>query len=90
MINVTMDVCGFLNGTSNNIATKWLFGLFLKSVPKGAFHACPYKSLKLFNMTTDAGALMSPFPLGIYKSITRFYDDEDENMFTAIYSMEYN
>jgi hypothetical protein len=88
MINVTMDICGFLNGTHDNVAAKWLFGQFVKSLPKGTFHACPYKTIKFCNMTADIGSLMSTFPLGIYKSIARFYDDLDDNMFTTIYSLE--
>jgi hypothetical protein len=90
MINVTMDICGFLNGTSNNIATKWLFGQYINSLPKGALHSCPYQTLKLYNMTTDMGALMSTFPFGIYKALARFYDDVDDNMFTLIYTAEYH
>jgi hypothetical protein len=89
MINVTMDICGYVNGTHDNISAKWFIGQYFKSMALRALHPCPYKSLKLYNMTTDMSALLSTFLRGIYRGYCRFYDDFDDNMFTTIYTGEY-
>ena len=84
-----MDLCGFLNGTDKNIATKWLIGQFTKSLPKGSFHGCPYKSVKFYNMTTDVNSMMSAFTHGTYRATVRMYDNEDENIITMFYGVDY-
>jgi hypothetical protein len=42
LINSTIDVCGFLNGTNNNPLVKWFFSVIRESLPKNFLHPCPY------------------------------------------------
>lgn len=90
VINVTMDICGFFNGTDQNMAIKWLVGQYKASLPKGFLQPCPFKEIKAYNLTTDMNSLMSNFFRGNYRAALRFYDDIDDNIFSTFYSMEYN
>jgi len=77
-----MDVCGFMNGTSNNPASKWLFDICSKSFPKELLHACPYVGeLKFFNINVDTKVLANMFPNGCLKAKMTFYTNDDDQMF---------
>lgn len=42
IINSTMDICGYLNGTSSNPLAKYYVDMVRNSVPPGFIHPCPY------------------------------------------------
>lgn len=78
-----------MSGNENNIAAKWFFELYAKSFPKSFLHPCPFLGeLKAYNITADTKKLISTFFTGQYRSTTRFYDEEDDNIFTLILDME--
>jgi hypothetical protein len=47
IINATVDVCGYLNGTNSNPLGKWYFGILRESLPENLLHPCPYTVRKL-------------------------------------------
>jgi hypothetical protein len=84
VLNVTLDVCGFLNGTDSNIATKFFFNAFASSLPAGFVRPCPIiGELKAYNLTLNAISQAIQFMAGSYRVITRFYDEKDDNIITT-------
>jgi hypothetical protein len=81
-MNTTLDVYGFLNGTVNNVATKFFFDTFKSSLPLGLIHPCPYfGEIKAYNLTLNAFSLAMQFMMGSYRAVARFYDEKDDNIF---------
>jgi hypothetical protein len=79
-----MDLCGVLNGTSQNILLNYLMNEIKDSMPLGFFHPCPYSgSTKAFNVSTNPPPEATMFLQGFYRAIYRFYDGIDDNIFTA-------
>jgi Protein of unknown function (DUF1091) len=90
VINSTIATCSYLNGTDKNPIAKWIVGIFKDSVPNNYVHPCPYFGYYNFsNVTFDFNSLISSFLTGTYRATTRNYDDEDDNIFTVIYELEY-
>jgi len=52
------------------------------------FHPCPFHGdLKILNISANSREFFSVYPEGYYKSIIKFHDDVDENIFTLnVYS----
>jgi hypothetical protein len=91
VINTTLDICEFVNGTSKNLATKWFFDIMKTTLPPGLFHVCPYvDEMKAYNMTLNEDYHeASQFLVGSYRSITRFFDGKDENIITVKHFVEF-
>jgi Protein of unknown function (DUF1091) len=89
LINSTLDICGFFNGTQNNPLSNFFFNAFKDSLPKGLFQPCPIKGeYKALNMTLNGISQMMQVLAGSYRTITRFYDEKDENLITTNHLFE--
>lgn len=89
VINTTLDICGFLNGTSKNIATKWFFDIMTSSFPPGYIHPCPYiGELKGTNLTLNVTPQTPQFLLGTYKALLRYFDDKDDNIISSLHVID--
>lgn len=42
VINSTIDLCGYMNGTNSNPLAKYAMDMARNSVPPGLIHPCPY------------------------------------------------
>jgi Protein of unknown function (DUF1091) len=83
VINATLDLCEFVNGTQSNLATKYFIDVFTKSFPPGFIHPCPYfGEFKLNNISLNLVPQSMQFLTGTYKTNLRFYDDKDDNIIT--------
>jgi Protein of unknown function (DUF1091) len=89
VINSTLDLCEFVNGTQSNLVTKYFIGIFTKSLPPGFVHPCPYSGeFKLNNISLNLVPESMQFLTGTYKSIMRYFDDKDDNIITVIAIVE--
>lgn len=85
VINSTLDICGFLNGTTSNIALKFFFGQFSATAPKGLLHPCPFfGELMAYNISYNINILNAIHIPGTYMTKSHFFDDKDSNIFTLI------
>jgi Protein of unknown function (DUF1091) len=85
VINTTLDLCEFVNGTQSNLATKFFIDIFTKSLPPGFVHPCPYSGeLKLNNISMNLVPQSMQFLTGTYKANIRYFDDKDDNIITVI------
>lgn len=84
VINTTVDACGFLNGSLNNILASSFYDAFAKTVPKEYIHPCPYFGYHIGkNLTPVVTSMALQFLSGKYQVTARFYDDIDDNIFTV-------
>lgn len=84
-----MVICEFFDGSNKNVASKWFFDLYSKSLDKSIIHPCPFSGeLKSYNITADSNLLKSTFFTGQYRSSLRFFDEFDDNIFTLLMSMD--
>jgi Protein of unknown function (DUF1091) len=89
LINSTLDICGFFNETQSNPLSNFFFNAFKDSLPKGLFSSCPIKGeYKTLNMTLNGISQMVQVLVGSYRTITRFYDEKDENLITVNHLFE--
>lgn len=87
VLNTTIDVCGFFNGTVVNPATKWFFDTIAKTFPK--FPPCPIvDEFKVYNLSINTFSYMFQFLVGNYRAIMRSYDENDENIITMYQFIE--
>jgi len=85
VINITGDVCKFVNGTDRNPAFKWFLNMIGESLPKGFIHACPYyREVFAYNVSLEMSPEMTVFLMGRYKIAGRLFDNIDDNIFTFI------
>lgn len=85
---VTVDLCQFLNGTNSNVVIKWFAGIFASSLPNGFVHPCPYKgAIEAYNVTVKPFS-ETKFHGGQYLGVSRWYDDQDENILTTNHLVE--
>lgn len=56
IINETIDLCPFLNGTSPNVLIKWIVGLMSASL-RDIIHPCPY-SVRNFTFFINYGLII--------------------------------
>jgi hypothetical protein len=83
VINTTLDLCEFTNGTQTNLATKFTVDILSKSFPPGFLHPCPYfGEFKLNNISLNLTPELMQFLTGTYKSSMKYYDDKDDNIVT--------
>jgi Protein of unknown function (DUF1091) len=83
VINATLDICGFFNGTENNPVSKFFFYTIKDSLPKDIIHPCPLiGELKGYNMTLNSLPQALQLLMGSYRAVVRFYDEKDENIVT--------
>lgn len=84
VINTTLDICAFFNGTSSNIATKWFLSTFAQSFPAEFIHPCSLiGEIKAYNLSFNEFPQQLQFLTGTYKAFTKFYDDKDDNIITS-------
>jgi len=89
VINTTIDVCSFLNGTEANVATKWIIDQLKESIGSRFFHSCPYFGrYDLIDIQLGSGPLHNILPTGRYKTVMYFYNSYDSNIFTLKTTME--
>lgn len=89
LIDVKANLCGFLNGTDNNLAVKWVTDMISKTIPKDLLHPCPYiGEIKAYNCSLQIGPEMSVFFVGRYRTRARVFDDQDDNIFTVLVEMD--
>jgi hypothetical protein len=82
IINSTIDVCKYLNGTLGNPILKWLVNEVSDNLPKQYIHPCPFIGrVKVYNITF-AGHIAGQFLRGRYKAVARSFDDQDDNIIT--------
>jgi Protein of unknown function (DUF1091) len=88
VINVTLNVCEFLEGSASNVATRWFFDFATSSLPKNVLHPCPYYGVTEFkNIYFDPAKLMiSQFFMGTYVANFRVFNDDDENIYTIVHT----
>jgi Protein of unknown function (DUF1091) len=87
VINTTLDVCEFLNGTQSNLATRWFFNQSLASFSKDFIHPCPHEGLvAVYNVSGDPKMVqISKFFAGTYLAIIRMFDELDDNIITMFH-----
>ena len=91
IINATTDICQFLGGDKSNIMVSMILDTVAKTLPKGVVHSCPYSGqLKAYNITIEDVPIFSQFLLGRYKFISKFFNTDDENIFTLFVDVEFN
>jgi Protein of unknown function (DUF1091) len=89
VINATINLCEALSSPDSNLVLKFVMSIFKKSLPPGFFHPCPYTGeFKSKNMSFENVPELSSFLGGTYRSINRFYDHKDGNIFTAFLEFE--
>lgn len=89
VINVTVDFCGFLNKTDNNIVAKFIFDMIGKTFPTELLRPCPLATeFKAMNITLDLTPQIASFLKGTYRTAFRMFDSLDDNIFTGIVEME--
>jgi len=73
--------CAFVNGSASNPLLQLLKRTNENLEP--IMRPCPYfGELKLLNITADIKELHYIYPEGTYKSIIKFYDNLDDNIYT--------
>lgn len=91
LINYTINACQFLNGSdSNNPILRWLIEMVQQSLPTGFLHSCPYFGIvQAYNVTVvPVERLIIQFPKGYYRTISRAFDDMDDNILTGVADIE--
>ena len=89
IINTTIPICSFFNGTDNNLVAKWMLDSIKDTLPEGFIHPCPYfGTFKALNVSLASNTFMSQFLKGRYKSSLRLFDDKDENIVTYFFGFE--
>jgi len=89
VINTTVNFCGFLNKTDNNLVSKFLFDVILRTFPKKLFRPCPLATeFKASNVTLDLTPEIADFLKGTYKTTFRMFDSLDDNILTGTLEME--
>lgn len=85
IINTTIPICSFLNGSEGNVALKWVLDLHRETLPPGFIHACPYIGIfAAYNLTIIPSPWMPQFYTGEFMSSLRIFDDDDDNIFTFL------
>jgi Protein of unknown function (DUF1091) len=81
IINSTIDVCQFLNGTQSNVLLKWIIDSMTHSLPNNFFHPCPYVGrVVAYNASILTNTISSQFLKGRYKIFYRAFDEFDDNI----------
>lgn len=85
-INVTVDVCQFLNGTQNNLLVELILKLAGDSISKNFIHPCPYYGLHVANNMTMVGKNqkneLAQFPNGYYRFTAHVFNKQDDDIIT--------
>lgn len=71
-----------------NLATKWFFDTIARTLPKGILRPCPMTHFKAYNLSLNTFSYMFQFLVGEYRTVTRFYDEKDDNVFTTHHYIE--
>lgn len=88
IINKTVNFCGFLNGTDQNVLAKWIIDSIAETLPFGLLHPCPYfGEIRIFNLSV-INDLVAQFLKGHYRVKLRLFDDEDDNILTATHDID--
>jgi hypothetical protein len=73
IINSTVDMCKFFNGTGNNLIAKWIIDAVSDSLPEGLLHPCPFNgAFKSHNITFQPTEVILQFLKGSYRNIITF------------------
>jgi hypothetical protein len=89
VINNSISLCAFVNGTDNNLVISWILKMIGKTFPKRLIHPCPYdKEFKALNLSVELSPEMSAFLLGRYLMTMTASDAKDRNIITAILEFE--
>lgn len=83
IINSTIEICKFLNGTDKNPITKFIIDTVSKTAAKDFFHPCPYFGpVKLINVSFFDNSMSSQFLQRRHKILIRAFDNKDDNIIT--------
>jgi hypothetical protein len=83
MINSTVKMCRFLNGTENNPLAQWFLDVVSDSFPVSLVHPCPYfGEYKMQNVTFGIASTTAQFLKGSYEIKVRYFDKQDDNIIT--------
>lgn len=87
---ILLDFCSFVTGVNNKLVIKWLLDIYAETLPRGILHRCPYFGLlEAYNLTMNLTKFpITGFLLGRYQGKIRFFNGNDENMFTLIHKFE--
>lgn len=89
VMNLNLNFCGFMNGTESNLMMRLLLETVKDTAPKGFFHPCPfYKDFVAYNVSLVELPVLVQFLLGRYRTVMRFSDRKDSNIFTAFFEFE--
>lgn len=89
LFNSTLDICAILNGSYNNKLFELFLDAFRNTVPKVLMSPCPvFGRVYGPNMTVSQVSINSQFPLGLYRLICHFFDDQDEQILTADHEVQ--
>lgn len=90
MIDATVDVCGFLNGTADNVLAKWFMAAISRTFPAEYLHPCPYFGYYVLrNITVEVPKVALQFLAGNYRTTALFFDNQDEMIFKLITKAEF-
>jgi hypothetical protein len=83
IVNSTVKMCRFLNGTENNPVADWFLDIVSDTLPEGFLHPCPYfGEFKMMNLTIKITPLAAQFLKGSYDTTARLFDKRDDNIIT--------
>ncbi|KAG5668974.1 hypothetical protein PVAND_016878 [Polypedilum vanderplanki] len=89
IINVTFDFCHAMEFKDHPLMN-WILNLWSENFRKN-IHECPYKtgSMNFENLYILVHRLVSRFAGGSYKIILRFYNKDDSNIITVMFTLEF-
>jgi hypothetical protein len=82
LVNNTLEVCSFLNGTDRNPIGKWIMDQVSGSLPAEYIHPCPYFGFMKWNFTLKGSKGITFMVKGDILSTLHVYDVKDSNIFT--------
>jgi len=84
IINVTMRMCSFLNGTIRDPASKWIITKLKKSFKPGFLHSCPYfGQINMADLSIETKGTSLLFSTGFYSSNLLLFNKDDSNIILA-------
>jgi len=88
MINATSDICGFLNGTKNEVLTKYIIEIIGHHMPKGLLHPCPFVGYIECYGLNIIGESYHYWPDGVYTYALRLFNRKDFNILSVKIEVE--
>lgn len=90
IINSTVNLCAFLNGTDSNPIAIAFKPAVEASIPASYIHACPYYGYhSLNNVTIEVNQIAMQFLSGKYRTTIIVFDNKDDLIFKTVTKAEF-